>query len=214
MIPGKFYVRIGMGNPDNILKILPELIKAYRNPKVFKFLHIPVQSGNNRILKLMNRAYTITQFKAIITRLRKQIKNLTISTDVICGFPTETEKEFDDTLNLIKWLKPDVVNISQFWARQGTTAANMKQADGRIKQERSARLAKLCNNITLTKNKLWIGKKCEVLVDEVGTKGGFVSRNEYYKPVILKEKLKLNSFKRCKITSATEKYLIGKISKN
>ncbi|MCX6774912.1 MAG: tRNA (N(6)-L-threonylcarbamoyladenosine(37)-C(2))-methylthiotransferase [DPANN group archaeon] len=213
-IPGKFYIRVGMGNPENILKILPELIRAYKNPKVFKFLHIPVQSGNNRVLKLMNRAYGIAQFKAIIARFRKQIRDLTISTDVICGFPTETEKEFKDTLNLITWLKPDVVNISQFWARQGTPAAKMKQVDGKVKQTRSKELTGLCKEITLIKNKLWIGKKCEVLVDEIGKKGGFVSRNKHYKPVILKEKLKLGSFLRCEIADAAEKYLIGKISKN
>ncbi len=213
-IPGKFYIRVGMGNPDNMLKILPELIKAYKNPKVFKFLHIPVQSGNNRVLNLMNRVYTIAQFKAIIARFRKQIKNLTISTDVICGFPTETEKEFNDTLNLVRWLKPDVVNISQFWARQGTTAAKMKQVDGKVKQTRSKELTELCKEITLIKNKIQIGKKCKVLVDEIGKKGGFVSRNESYNPIILKEKLRLGSYLRCKITDATEKYLIGKISKN
>jgi MiaB-like tRNA modifying enzyme len=213
-IPGKFYIRIGMGNPDNILKILPELIRAYKNPKVFKFLHIPVQSGNNRVLKLMNRAYVIAQFKASIARFRKQIRGLTISTDVICGFPTETEKEFYDTLNLIRWLKPDVVNISQFWARPGTSAAKMKQVDGKVKQTRSGELTRLCKEITLRKNKKLIGRKYEVLVDEIGIKGGFVSRTEYYKPVILKEKLKLGSYSRCKIADAAEKYLIGKISKN
>jgi MiaB-like tRNA modifying enzyme len=213
-IPGKFYVRIGMGNPDNILKILPELIKAYKNPKIFKFLHIPVQSGNNRVLKLMNRSYIIAQFKAIITKFRQQIMNLTISTDVICGFPTETEKEFQQTLDLMTWLKPDVVNISQFWPRPGTSAAKMKQVDGKVKQTRSRELTELCKEITLIKNKVWIGKTCEVLVDEIGKKGGFVSRNESYKPVILKEKLKLGSSLRCKIADAAEKYLIGKISKN
>jgi tRNA A37 methylthiotransferase MiaB len=203
-----------MGNPDNILKILPELIKAYKNPKIFKFLHIPVQSGNNRVLKLMNRSYIIAQFKAIITKFRQQIMNLTISTDVICGFPTETEKEFQQTLDLMTWLKPDVVNISQFWPRPGTSAAKMKQVDGKVKQTRSRELTELCKEITLIKNKVWIGKTCEVLVDEIGKKGGFVSRNESYKPVILKEKLKLGSSLRCKIADAAEKYLIGKISKN
>ena len=209
-IHGRFYVRVGMGNPNHILKILPELIKIYKNPKVFKFLHIPVQSGCNRILRLMNRFYKVRDFKKIITKFRKEIPNITISTDIICGFPCETDEEFKDSLKLIKWLQPDVINVSRFWPRPGTKAAEMKQLSGAAMKERSGKLSKLYGEIALGKNQEWIGKKCDVLIDETGTKGGLVARNKEYKPIVIKnKKLKLGSHLKVKINSTTKDYLIA-----
>lgn len=211
-IPGDFYVRAGMGNPNHIIKILPELIEAYKNKKVFKFLHIPVQSGNNRILKLMNRFYTVEDFKNIITKFKNEIPDLTLITDIICGFPTETEKEFQDSVKLIDWLQPDAINVSMFWARPGTVAEKMPQLSGEIKKERSRKLTRLYHEISLRINKKLIGREFKVLVDEIGRKGGFVARNLSYKPVVLKEgKLKLGYSPNVKITSATKNYLLGEI---
>lgn len=211
-IPGDFYVRIGMGNPNHIINILPELIEAYKNKKVFKFLHIPVQSGNNRVLKLMNRFYTVEDFKKIVREFRKNIPNITLITDIICGFPTETDKEFSDSLKLIRWLQPDAINVSMFWPRPGTIAEKMKQLSGEIKKERSREMTKLYHEIALRVNKNLIGKKFKVLVDEIGKKGGVVARNESYKPIVLKEnKLKLGDSSHVKITSATKNYLLSEI---
>ena len=209
-IPGDFYIRVGMGNPNHILKILSELIKAYKNPKVFKFLHIPVQSGNNRVLKLMNRFYTVEDFKTIVKEFRKQLKEITISTDIICGFPTETEKEFQDSIDLVKWLQPDVLNLSMFWPRPGTPAEKMKQLSGEIKKERSRKLTKLYEELALGINKKLVGKNFSVLVDEIGSKGGLIGRNKSYKPIVLREsKLKLGDSIQVKIISAAKKYLIA-----
>jgi len=208
-IPGDFYVRVGMGNPNHILKILPELIEAYKNPKVFKFLHMPVQSGNNRILKGMNR-YTAEQFRAIVKEFRKQITDLTISTDIICGFPTETDGEFQDSVDLAKWLQPDAINVSMFWPRPGTIAEKMKQLPGEIKKKRSREMTKQYHSIALRANKTWIGKKCGVLIDEIGKKGGFVARNASYKPIVLKKNnLKLGNSHRVRIINATKNYLVA-----
>ncbi len=209
-IPGDFYIRVGMGNPNHILKILPELIEAYKNKKVFKFLHVPVQSGNNRILKLMNRFYTVKDFKTIITKFRKNIAGLTLITDIICGFPTETREEFEDSVKLIRWLQPDVINVSMFWPRPGTPAEKMKQLSGEIKKKMSREMTKQYHNIALRANKTWIGKKCDVLIDEIGKKGGFVARNASYKPIVLKKNnLKLGDSHRVKIINATKNYLIA-----
>jgi len=209
-ITGDFHIRVGMGNPNHIIKILPELIEAYKNKKVFKFLHIPVQSGNNRVLKLMNRFYTVEDFRKIVNKFRTEIKDLTLITDIICGFPTETDKEFSDSIDLIKWLQPDAINVSMFWPRPGTIADKMQQLSGEIKKKRSREMTKLYHDIALDINKKWIGRKCGVLVDEIGKKGGFVARNESYKPIVLKDsKLKLGDSPNVKIISATKNYLIG-----
>ena len=76
-----------MANPDHILKILTKLIQAYKNKKVFRFLHLPIQSGNDLLLTIMKRNYSVKEFKIVISAFRKEIPDITISTDIICGFP-------------------------------------------------------------------------------------------------------------------------------
>jgi len=186
-IKGDFYFRIGMINPDNVKPILNELIKIYKNPKIFKFFHMPIQSGNNVILKKMNRNYSIKDCENIIKKFRKNIPNLTLSTDIICGFPGETEKQFNDSIKLIKKIKPDIVNISRFWPRPGTKAALMpNQINGAITKKRSTKLAEIHHQIALEKNNKWIGWKGWVLIDEKGKNNTWKGRNFAYKQVIVK----------------------------
>jgi MiaB-like tRNA modifying enzyme len=188
-IEGNFKVRIGMMDPNNLIIILGDLIKILKSDKIFKFLHIPIQSGNDEILKKMKRPYTINKLKKIIKKLRKEIPEITISTDIICGFPGETEEQFNDSVKLIKEIKPDVLNISRFWPRPGTKATLMKnQVHGRITKKRSQILTKEFNKICTEKNKKWLSWEGEVLVDEIGQKGSFISRNYCYKPVVIKSK--------------------------
>lgn len=208
-INGNFFIRNGMANPQWVKKFLPQLINVYKNEKVFKFLHIPVQCGSDKILKDMRRGHTAGDFKTIVEKFRKVFPEITIATDIICGFPTETDKDFEKTLELIKETKPDMINISQFWPRPGTKAAEMKQLSGAEKKERSRRLTKLCDEITLEKNKKWIGRTCKALVDEQNEDGTFVARNQSYKPILLKGKLKLGDFVTATIKSAETKYIIG-----
>jgi tRNA A37 methylthiotransferase MiaB len=158
----------------------------------------------------MNRFYTAEQFKTIVRKFRTEIKDLNLITDIICGFPTETEKEFSDSVDLIRWLQPDAINVSMFWPRPGTIADKMQQLPGEIKKKRSREMTKLYHNLALKTNKKLIGRKFKVLVDEIGKKGGFVARNESYKPVILKNsKLMLGDSLNVKIISATKNYLLG-----
>ncbi|MBI2040874.1 MAG: TRAM domain-containing protein, partial [DPANN group archaeon] len=140
---------------------------------------------------------------------RKNIPDLTIVTDIICGFPTETEDDFEKTFELIKETKPDIINISQFWPRPGTKAAEMKQLSGAEKKERSRQLTKLCDEITLEQNKKWVGRICEAIVDEQNEDGTFVARNASYKPILLKGNLKLGDFVTTTIKNAETKYLVG-----
>src|SRR3989339_892790 len=100
-IKGNFFVRVGMMNPNNVLKILPELIEIYKHEKMFKFLHIPIQSGSNKILKDMNRKYTREDVLKIVNKFKKEIPNIIFSTDVIVGYPGETKKDFEDTLDIV-----------------------------------------------------------------------------------------------------------------
>ena len=146
-IPGDFKVRIGMMNPQWALKQLNELLEIYKHPKILKFLHIPVQSGSDKILKRMNRPYSIAEFKQVSNEFRREIPNISISTDIIVGFPEETEKDFQDTVKLLQWLKPEVLNLTKFWSRPGIKAAEMKQVPGAEIKRRSLEITKKFNKL-------------------------------------------------------------------
>ncbi len=180
-----FKIRFGMIKPDQALKYLDSLIEIYKNEKMFKFLHIPVQSGNNDILKLMERNYKVEDFKEIIKKFRINIPDLTISTDIICGFPTETKEQFNDSVNLIKEIKPDVLNISRFIVRPKTKAAEMPQLQGGEIKDRSRLLTSLFEWIAFEKNKAWKNWQGSILIDEIGKNNTFIGRNHSYKPVVV-----------------------------
>ena len=142
-LKSKFKIRLGMMNPENVLPILSKLIEIYKNEKLKPFLHIPVQSGSNNILKSMNRRYSIKDFLFIVNKFKKEIPDLFLSTDIIVGFPEETEEDFQETLNIIKKIKPQQVNVSRFWSLKGTEAEKMKQLDVKIVKQRTKTLMNL-----------------------------------------------------------------------
>ena len=212
-IPGDFKIRIGMANPDHILKILTKLIQAYKNKKVFRFLHLPIQSGNDLLLTIMKRNYSVKEFKIVISAFRKEIPDITISTDIICGFPGETEEQFQDSLDLINWLKPLVLNISRFWPREKTPAAKMKnQLTSRLVKERSRKLHHLFRELGKKENEKELGRIKEVLIEEK-IKNGFVGRDENYRPIILHETAELGQKMNVKIVGCSAIDLRGKIIK-
>jgi len=187
-LEGEFFIRVGMMTPNCVLDLLDQLVDAFRDPHVFKFLHLPVQSGDNEVLKRMNRFYSIDNFRRIVDAFRKAIPDLTLATDVICGFPTENEEAFKRTLTLIEEVKPDVVNISKFFPRPRTLAEKMtpKVAASDVK-ERSQRLAKLVRRISAEKNAAWMNWAGKILVDERGKQpGSWIGRNFAYKPIVVK----------------------------
>jgi len=205
-----FKLRIGMMNPNNVLTILPELIEEYKNKKIYKFLHLPVQSGSNKILKAMNRFYTKEDFIKIVDAFRKEIPEINISTDIITGYPGETEEEWKETIELIKETRPDILNITKFWPRKLTPLAKKKQE--KTASKRAKQLMSLHLSINEEKNKKFIGKIENVLVYDKGWEGTFLARDKDYRQIIVKsEKNILNRFIKVKITEAKPHYLIGRI---
>jgi MiaB-like tRNA modifying enzyme len=211
-IAGDYMIRVGMMNPDHALSFLYELIEAYKNPRVYKFLHVPVQSGDDAVLGDMNRFYKSADFEKIVEEFRKEFPTITISTDIIAGFPTEDDKAFQKSLDLLEKTRPDVLNISRFWVRPGTEAAKMKQLHGRVTNQRSRRVAEAFNVVAQENNRKWIGWQGRVLVSEKGKRGDYCARNYAYKPVILKDVRDLSGrFLEAKITDATRNDLRGVI---
>lgn len=186
-VNGDFFVRVGMMTLNNLIDIADELIDAFQNEKVFKFLHLPVQSGDDNILRRMSRFYSTKDFITVIKKFKKAFPQSTIATDIIVGFPRETEKAFKHTWDLIEDVRPDIVNISKFFARPKTLATNLKPQvpPSKVKQ-RSARLAGLVRHIAFERNSNWNGWSGRILIDEIGKSGSVVGRNFAYKPIVIR----------------------------
>jgi threonylcarbamoyladenosine tRNA methylthiotransferase CDKAL1 len=188
-IEGDFKIRVGMMTPNFAKSILDDLVEVFQSEKIFKFIHLPVQSGDDKVLKNMRRFYCAKDFKDIVNTFRSSFSDITLATDVICGFPRETEEAFERTLRLIEKTQPDIVNVSKFFARPQTTAAEMQEDSVPSKEikRRSGLAAKLAKEVAFKRNQRWIGWAGEVFVDEVGkVLGSWVGRNFAYKPVVLK----------------------------
>ena len=208
-VPGDFKVRVGMGNPRHVPKYLQELVEIMKHPKLFKFLHIPVQAGNNDVLKAMRRGHTVETFVDILSAFRKEIPEITISTDIIVGYPTETEQQFEDTLKFVEKYQLDIINIARFAPRPGTTAATMQgQVHGNIRKERSRRLTELQKRVALERNKKWLGWEGDIIVDEK-VKDGVSGRNHAYKQIVIRQNLPLGTIVRVKIVEAKNFFLVG-----
>jgi len=203
----KFLTRVGMINPEHALRMLPELVDAFKSDRVYKFLHLPLQSGDDQVLKDMNRRYSVSGFMQVVGEFRRQLPELTLATDIIVGFPTESEEAFQRTVDVIKELKPDVVNNSKFFPRPGTKAASMKRLPNETVNDRSRVMNSLCKKIGLEKNKKFIGKKFEVLLTEHRGEG-MAGRNRNYKQVVVKGG-QLGEFISTTIFDSTACYIKG-----
>jgi len=206
-LEGEFMVRVGMMNPNFAEEMLEDLIHAFQHEKVFKFLHIPVQSGSDKVLKSMGREYNAATFRKVVTEFRKSFQNITIATDVICGYPSETKADFQKTLDLIKETTPEVLNISRFWKREKTEAAKLKQLPGGKTKERSTMLSELFHHISYENNKKWRNWDGWAIVDDKGD--DFMARNFAYKPIAVDGKHRLGEKIHVKIVNTTTFSLLG-----
>ena len=210
-IPDDFMIRVGMMNPMYMPRIKEALIESFNNDKVFKFLHIPVQSGSDKVLHDMKRGHTVNTFREIVKRAKERFGNFTISTDVIVGFPSETEEDFQKTVNLLDETIPDVVNLSKYSARPGTEAAEWKQIDVAEVKKRSKIIFEQISKISMENNKKWIGWTGKVLFDEKIDEG-IKGRNFAYKPVFVRNAVDIGQSHIVEITDVTVNSLLGKIA--
>ncbi|MFX1497340.1 MAG: tRNA (N(6)-L-threonylcarbamoyladenosine(37)-C(2))-methylthiotransferase [Promethearchaeota archaeon] len=182
----KFFLRIGMLNPQFLIDNFDQLISIYNFNKVYQFLHIPIQSGSDKILETMSRNYKISKLMEKINLLRERFPSLTISTDIICGFPGERDNDFKDTIEFIKWLRPEILNISKFTPRPGTKAKFMEQVNSKIIKERTIKLSRIFRENLININKDWINWEGEVLILHSTAKENQVfSRNFAYKNIFI-----------------------------
>ncbi len=210
-IPEDFMIRVGMMNPMYMPRIKEELLKSFDNDKVFKFLHIPVQSGSDKVLNDMKRGHTAGTYREIVNKAKQRFGDFAISTDVIVGFPSETEEDFQKTVDLLDETRPDVVNLSRYSARPGTEAAEVEQMDVAEVKRRSKIIFDQINKISLENNQKWIGWIGKVLFDEK-TDEGIKGRNFAYKPIFVKDEVDIGQSHTVEITDVTVNTLLGKIA--
>jgi len=207
-IDGDFFVRLGMINPDHALRMKEKLATALKGPRFYKFMHIPVQSGSEKICRDMGRKHTVAEFESIVRDLRAQIPGITIATDIIVGYPTETEGDFRDTLDLLKRMKPDITNVSRFSARPGTKAKELKPLSTQEVKRRSTEASALVRTICEERNRALIGNVFEVLITE--KQKDFTGRTIGYKQVVVKDfKGGLGDRIKVKISGANHGSLFG-----
>ncbi len=210
-IPNYFKIRVGMMNPMYMHRIRDGLLKSFENDKVFKFLHVPVQSGSDKVLNEMKRGHTAKTFMDVVSRFRSKFPNFTISTDIIVGFPSESEADFAETIELLEKTRPDIINLSKYSQRPGTEAATWKQVDVLEVRRRSKKVFELSRKISYENNKKWIGWNGDVLFDERNEEN-IKGRNFAYKPIFVKDYVEIGEIHKVTVTDVTDHSLFGTIT--
>ncbi|WP_243680956.1 MiaB/RimO family radical SAM methylthiotransferase [Vulcanisaeta souniana] len=214
-IDGRFMVRLGMMEPPlELSRILDGLLDIVKSDwRVYRFFHIPVQSGSDRILTLMKRKYSASFFRDIVTRIRRVFPDATIVTDVIVGFPGETDDDFWASVRLIEELGIDKVNLARYSRRPFTEAAYMEQVPEQVKKERSKVATEIFSKVSLERNKPFIGREMwGGIASEVDFRGGenYIVRSYNYKPIAVK-RVDIGAFVKARIIDATPHRLIGEL---
>ncbi|KAI8912569.1 hypothetical protein EDD86DRAFT_188359 [Gorgonomyces haynaldii] len=204
-------LRVGMTNPPYILEHVDEMAKILAHPRVYSFLHIPVQSGSSKVLTDMRRLYVIEDFEQLVDTLKAKVPGITIATDIICGFPTEGEEDFEGTMRILKKYNFSVMHISQFYPRPGTPAARMKRLDTKIVKNRSKRATQHFDSYTSYDHLLHTTQK--ILVTEVSSDGQhYVGHNKYYHQILVpKEEHLMGSSCQVKIIKVGKWHMVGQV---
>ncbi|MGC8620502.1 MAG: tRNA (N(6)-L-threonylcarbamoyladenosine(37)-C(2))-methylthiotransferase [Caldisphaera sp.] len=186
-VKGDYKLRIGMMTPDKSMEIIDDLLYLYQDERIFKFFHIPVQSGDDDLLRIMNRNYNVNEFKKLHYKIKSRFPNSLFATDIIVGHPGEGEDAFSNTMKLVRELRFERVYLAQYSIRPRTKSASMLQIPEPIKKERSLKLNKLIKEIDEDIYKKYIGRIENAIVTSKGFRSGYVlGRLENYFPVAIK----------------------------
>ena len=207
-LDGDFRVRVGMMHPKNIGNDLDALIDAFKCENVYKFLHLPIQSGSDAVLKHMRRNHTVEDYKNVVYKFRQEIPEITLATDIIIGYPTETEEDFMMTVDLIEEIKFNLIHLSKYQHREGAISSSLENIPFDDMKRRSKYLSDIKFRIIDDENKVLKGKDMDALVVEKGSKGGFIAKTNSYIPVVVRD-VELGEFIKVHIDETTGTYLIG-----
>ncbi|AWX32528.1 tRNA (N(6)-L-threonylcarbamoyladenosine(37)-C(2))-methylthiotransferase [Methanosphaera sp. BMS] len=209
-IDGDFRIRVGMMHPKSLKRQLDDVIDVFKqHEKIYKFIHLPVQTGSPKVLKEMNRLHTLDEFKEMLRLFRKEIPSLSLATDIIVGYPTETDDDFNQTLDLIEEIKPDIIHISKYMHRPTAKSNTLEEIPHEVMKERSHKLNDLKTKVMLENNKKYEGSIQNVLITSTGVSGGYVGYTDSYKNIIIDEAV-IGEFMKVEIIEGKRTYLLAK----
>jgi MiaB-like tRNA modifying enzyme len=207
---GDFKVRLGMINPQHVKRLGNDLINALKLQRYYKFLHVPVQTGSEKVCTEMNRGHSVEDFYHITRNFKNALPELCFATDIIVGYPTETKDDFEATLDLLENVRIDIVNVSKFSPRPDTKAKALKKLPSQEVKRRSEVANNLVKKISAQINEELVGREYEVLMTEKDK--DFKGRNENYKQVVVKNyKGELGQRVMVEITDSNYGSLIGRL---
>ena len=209
-VPGEGRVRVGMMSPQSLAPILPEYLEALADERFYRFLHLPVQSGSDRVLDAMRRGYGVEEFRHQVAESRHRFPDLMLSTDVIVGFPGETDDDHRATESLVESIAPETVNVTRFSPRPGTPAARLPTVGPRVAKRRSRSLAALRLRVARRRLERWIGQVGPSRVVEHGSGVSAVARLPNYLPVVLGSRPALGTALDIRVEGARSTYLLGR----
>lgn len=210
-IEGDFKVRVGMMNPEHLGGQIEDLAKLLNSKRFYKFIHIPIEAGSNSVLKAMKRRYMIEQVEAYVDYLRSSVKGIGIETDLIVGFPGETNEQFEESLDVIRRLEFEVTNISRFGARPHAAASKMKQLPEETVRRRSNEATRVVRAVQRDINERYIDSKVNVLFTEEA-KGSTNGRLDSYRQVVvMKGQAHVGEVREVLIDRVSANVLYGKV---
>lgn len=210
-VSGEYRIRVGMGNPRHVFRFLDALVETFTDEHLYKFIHIPVQSGSDRILRTMNRRHTSSDFFRIAKTFQTHFPELNLGTDIIVAYPGETREDFEASLELVRKVQPSICNITRFVPREGTPAARLPYDIPKAERyARSAEMSRLFQSIALSNNQKFIGKELNVIVEKKGSRAGTtIARDDFYRPIALRGEYGIGTRLHVQIKSAETFALVG-----
>lgn len=208
-IDGDFKIKFMTSHPKDFSDELIEIIA--QDSKMSKSIHLPVQSGSNAVLSAMNRRYTIEHYKNILQKLRDNVENVTVSTDLIVGFPNETQEDFDNTAKLIEDLKFSQIFAYMYSIRTGTPAAEFdNQISFKIKNERVNKILNKQKQLSEIISKKYIGKTFDCLIKQ-DLNNRTYAETDFGRKILVDDMLSSNKFVKVIVTDYTSGKLLGKL---
>jgi MiaB/RimO family radical SAM methylthiotransferase len=210
-LQGNFMLRIGMMTPNHAWEIREGLVDVLQDERVYQFIHLPLQSGDDKILKMMGRQYDSKLFIRLVRYFREKLPDLSVVTDVIVGFPEEDNNSFKRTIEVIQAIAPEKVNISRFTPRPHTLARSLPQINDSTKRSRSKQMTEICRAIYITKRGQLVGKTLKAIpLRKRDT--FFYGRTSSFIPVVFEQNefLRVGHMYRTYVTGVSESGIRGK----
>ncbi len=206
---GDFLVRLGMMNPATLAPVIHGVARALTGDHLFRFVHLPVQSGSDAILSRMNRGYTAARFLDLVAVLRSTVPGISIGTDIITGFPGETEEDFHQTCDLLTRVRPDMLHVTRYSYRPGSPISRDAELVDRVCKERSRALIRAGYAILKEKKQQMVGECGEVVITEQVRPGTVMGRTWSYQGVVISGDLPAGGRYRVRYTGERTHYLTG-----